>query len=289
MKVTRPSKTSATTFDEVLRRLQVQPVVDGLMVVGSAARGELQPASDYDLVVLISDMPVPVDMGVTVINRRNTDLIFITTAQLDTIIEGDEPVDPYTFLGRAFLRMADGRIEFDRSGRLRNAQRKLAKGVTLQLLDDETKYLRWWLMNMFLRVARRMVQSDDPVYAQAAQLHLMGMLDYAMTDYFNFRDLLWKGEKDAVRYWAENDPDVLRLFMECLEQPDPGCKLKLYEELSAATASPMGGLWETDDTSLHVQNDAHATASDVSALTQKALDFWEDLVAPSSSLPLRRG
>ena len=282
MKVTRPSKTFTTTLDEVLRRLAAQPVVDGLMVVGSAARGELQSASDYDLVVLVSDMPVPVDMGVTVIDQRNTDLIFITTAELDSIIDSDEPVNPYTFLGRAFLRMADGRIEFDRSGRVRDAQRKLAKDVTLQLLDDETKYLRWWLMNMFLRVARRMVQSDDPVYAQAAQLHLMGMLDYAMTDYFNFRDLLWRGEKDAVRYWAENDPDVLRLFVECLEQPDAGRKLRLYEELAAVTASPVGGVWEADCTSLHVQNDGNATTLDIPEMTRRALDFWDDLVAPSS-------
>jgi predicted nucleotidyltransferase len=278
--VTRPSKTSSTTFEELIRRLRTQDVVDGLIVVGSAARDELHAASDYDLVILMSEMPVPIDMGVTFVDQRNTDLIFITTEELDDTIESSEPLNPYTFIGRAFLRMDDGRIELDRSGRLQKARQKLSDGVTLKLLDTETKHLRWWLMNMFLRVARRIVQSNDPVYLQAAELHLTGMLDYAMTDYFNFRNILFKGEKDAVRYWSENDPDMLRLFMDCLKEQDLRSKLNLYEQLAGLAASPMGGVWDTEVTSLHVRSGNETIESDIPTLTSDALDFWETLVAP---------
>ena len=45
-------------------------------------------------------------------------------------------------------------------------------------------------MNMFLRIAERLDRSDDPVYIQAVDMHVNGILDYLMIDYFNFRELL---------------------------------------------------------------------------------------------------
>ena len=72
-------------------------------------------------------------------------------------------------------------------------------------------------MNGFLRLTQRLVVSDDPLVTQAAELMLMGQLDFLMTDYFNFRDLLFKGEKEAIKYWSSQDPSFLRSFMEWLE------------------------------------------------------------------------
>ncbi len=283
MNVTRPSTTSATTFDEVIRRLRVQEVVDGLMVVGSAARGELRPASDYDLVIVISDMPVQVDLGATVVDGRNTDLLMLSEEELDETIESSEPVNPYTFLGRVFLRMADGRIELDRSGRLEKAKQKLAGGVPLKLIDAETNYLRWWMMNGFLRLNKRLAGSDDPVYVQAAELGIMGMLNDVMSDYFNFREILFKGEKDTIRHWAEKDPEMMSLFMECLKEPDTHRKIELFEKVAARTTAPIGDLWKDGTTSFIFKEGTLTNDSDVSDLSGRALDFWEELVASPSA------
>ena len=104
---------------------------------------------------------------------------------------------------------------------------------------------------------------------------LNGMLDYLMVDYFNFRDLLLKGEKEAVRYWAIEDPGYLDSFMECLKEGDSRRKFPLYEALAEVTAAPVGGIWEEGHTVISIRPEAE---SDISKETEKALAFWEKLV-----------
>ena len=247
------------------------------MVIGSTARQELTPASDYDLVIVMSELVVPVDMGHTIVDGRHTDLRFLTVDELDDMIETEQPVNPYMSIGRTLLRMGDGRIEKDKSGRLERARRKVLDGVELKLFNDYRKYDRWWLTNMFLRITRRLDRSDDPVYIQAVDLHVNGMLDYLMVDYFNFRSLLWKGEKDAVRYWTFHDPEFLRLFMSCLKESDTGRRVMLLETLCAMAVGPLGPVWEDDHTAIHIRPDVGRT-QDISEASRAALDFWEGLV-----------
>ena len=248
------------------------------MVIGSTAREELTQASDYDLVIVMSELAAPVDMGHTIVDGRHTDLRFVTVEELDDMIGTERPVNPYVSGGRTLLRMGDGRIEKDESGRLDRARRKVLAGVKLQLIDDYRKYDRWWLTNMFLRITRRLDRSDDPIYIQAVELQVNGMLDYLMVDYFNFRDLLWKGEKDAVRYWTSHDPEFLHLFMSCLKESDTGRRVVLLGALCAMAAGPLGPIWEDDHAAMHIQPDDDRI-QDVSEVSQAALDFWEGLVA----------
>lgn len=247
------------------------------MVIGSTAREELTPASDYDLIIVMSQLAVPVDMGHTVVDGRHTDLRFLTVEELDDMIGTERPVNPYVSNGRTLLRMGDGRIEKDESGRLERARRKVLGGVKLQLLDDYRKYDRWWLTNMFLRITMRLDRSDDPVYIQAVDLHVNGMLDYLMVDYFNFRDLLWKGEKDAVRYWTSHDQEFLRLFVSCLKESDTGRRVVLLETLCAMAVGPLGPVWEDDHAAMHIRPDVGRT-QDISEASRAALDLWEGLV-----------
>ena len=277
MRLTRPSTTSGMSLDELIVRLRRRDSVDGIMVLGSMARKELTPASDYDLVIVMSELAAPIDMGHTIVDGRDTDLRFLTVEELDDMIETERPVNPYVSNGRTLLRMGDGRIEKDESGGLERARRKVLGGVKLELLDDYLKYDRWWLTNMFLRITKRLGRSDDPVYIQVVDLHVNGMLDYLMVDYFNFRDLLWKGEKDAVRYWTSHDPEFLRLFMSCLRESDTSLKVALLGTLCALAADPLGPIWEDDHASMHIRPDDEQT-QDISEVSRTALDFWEGLV-----------
>ena len=265
------------SLNELIVRLRRRDSVDGIMVIGSTAREELTPASDYDLLIVMSELAVPVDMGHTIIDGRNTDIQFLTVEELDDMIETERPVNPYVSNGRTLLRMGDGRIKKDESGRLERARRKVLAGVELKLIDDCQKYDRWWLTNMFLRITRRLNRSDDPIYIQAVDLHVNGMLDYLIVDYFNFRDLLWKGEKDAIRYWTSHDPEFLYLFMSCLKESDTGRRVVLLETLCAMAAGPLGPIWGDDHAAMHIRPDADWT-QDISVESQAALDFWEGLV-----------
>jgi predicted nucleotidyltransferase len=79
---TSTSPSNDMTLEQITARLSQNEVVTGLLLIGSAARGELTPTSDVDLVVVLSEMPVPLHVGVTYIDGTLTDLIFLRAAQI---------------------------------------------------------------------------------------------------------------------------------------------------------------------------------------------------------------
>jgi predicted nucleotidyltransferase len=66
------------TLGGVIGSMSWHPDVAGVLMIGSAVRGELGPASDYDLVI---GLRKPIDswfVGVTEIDGRMADLVFVT-------------------------------------------------------------------------------------------------------------------------------------------------------------------------------------------------------------------
>ena len=265
------------SLEAVIDRLRRRDEVDGVMIVGSAARDEVGPTSDYDLFILMAEMSVPIERGQTYVDGRVTDLKFMMVEDVDKFIEADEPVSPYTGDGRAFLRMGDGKIELDRSGRLKRAQDKVLAGVQWQRLSEQQNHSRWMSMNGFLRLSGRLVASDDPEVVDAALMMINGQLDYLMTDYFNLRDLMFKGEKEAVKYWASCDPAYHRAYMDCLREVDPLRKQALLEEVAAIAAAPRGDLWKEGDTVMHLKLEG-VSESDIAGETETAFEFWDRLI-----------
>ena len=274
---TRYSTTLTMTLDELIVRLRRREAINGIMIIGSMARDELTPASDYDLVIVASDMAALIDMGHTIVDGRHTDLRFLAVQELNDMVGSNRPVNPYTADGSTFLRMGDGHIEKDESGCLGRARRKVLNGVELELLNDHQRYDRWWFMNMFLRIVGRLDRSDDSIYIQAVDMYVNGILDYLMVDYFNFRELLWKGEKDAVRYWTSHDPGFLHLFMQCLKETETSRRVVLLKTLCALASKPFGPIWGEDQTAMHVRTDGDSTL-DVALSAEEALDIWDGLV-----------
>jgi predicted nucleotidyltransferase len=68
------------TLEQVIARLSHHLAVDGLLTIGSTGRDTLTPTSDYDLVVVLADPPLPLGVGITSIDHRLTDVLFVTTA-----------------------------------------------------------------------------------------------------------------------------------------------------------------------------------------------------------------
>ena len=126
-----PSRAAEISLDEALARLARHAVVDGLVVVGSRERAALTPVSDYDLVVVLARMPTPLRVGLATIDRRLTDLVFVTTAAVDAVVALDVPVPYDSWLGRAVEWLRDGEQVFDRAGRLARARAHIRDGEWL--------------------------------------------------------------------------------------------------------------------------------------------------------------
>lgn len=268
------SPTQTLTLDEVIRRLAEHVAVDGLLLIGSASEAALIPASDYDLVVALAEMPVPLHVGVTSIDRRLTDLLFVTTAQIEEISALDAPVGAEEWLGRIIRWLQAGQILFDREGRLTRAQQKVRTGVWVEDAGAGERYDGWFGINFNLAHLRRLLTADDPIYRMAADLR---MVVYGAADlwfgYFRVRGLRWEGDKAAIRHVAAHDPAYLDLFMRFAGETNHERKFQLYERLAALATAPLGGLWPDHATALQLEPGTMRPD-----LIDAALRFWEELV-----------
>ncbi len=261
------------TFAQVTERLTHNERVEGLIVIGSASQDKLTPASDFDLIIVLTQLPHPLHVGVTSIDQRLTDLIFLTTAQIKQILALESPIEGEAWLGRIVRWLQDGDIIFDRHTCLTQAQRKVQQGQWLTDRDATHGYGAWFRVNYNLAQSRRLLASEDTVYLTAADIRaaLYGPTDLFFS-YFSIRQLPWEGEKAAVRYLMANDPAYLALFQKFIAETDRARKFQRYEEVAALTIAPVGALWDPD---VSVMTFEGKVDLDVIA---EAADFWDDLI-----------
>jgi predicted nucleotidyltransferase len=256
MEYVSPSFASRWPFDTVIARLKQHERVAGLLLTGSFARNEQTPASDYDLVILLNDAPKTWFVGVTTIDGRFADLIFVDAQALRAIqaLDPDAPADPEF---KPILRwLKDGVILFDRTGRLARAQQNVRQSEWGFAVQNDESYRAWFALNYNLAVAKRMLAAPDQLYQAAARIR---MAVYGHADlwwgYFTIRKLAWDGDKAAVGYLQQNDPVFLDRYLDFITAAAPDEKLLRYEQAAAIAAAPLGGIWPANITAF---NDAQA-------------------------------
>lgn len=237
---------------QVIARLARHPHVVGILQIGSATTGAFSVASDYDLVIVLAEGRDPWYVGVTTIDGRFTDLLFVADAALTRILSLAPPLaadDPLTPIVR-WVRQ--GQIHFDRHGRLALAQAHVGNDEWVAPAPDDAVYGAWFAVNYNLAQTRRMRQSPDPLYQQAVDLRLAL---YGYTDvwwsYFSIRRLNYTGEKAALRYLHTNDPTFLAIYQQFVAVADRDRKFQLYEQAVAQVVAPLDGLWPATVTAMN--------------------------------------
>ena len=277
---TLPSPGKDMTLGQAIARLSAHPMVDGILTIGSTGTDELSPASDYDLVLVLAEMPAPLLVGLTTIDGRIADILFVTRVQITQVLDLCQPVDGDAWIGRIVRWLQAGQIAFDRTGQIEQAQQKVRDGNWLQAKDARVGYGHWFSLNYNLAQTQRLLASDDPLYLAAGELRmqLYGPSDL-LFGYWEIRGLRWEGDKPAVRYLLEHDPDYWRLFCAFTQETDRHHKFALYERLAKRTAVPAGGLWPPDATA--VQFDSRQVTPEVIEI---GLRFLEELLANPPTL-----
>lgn len=276
MTYTLISGSNTLTLDAILARLTQRTVVEGVVLIGSTGTPALTPSSDYDLIVVLSEMPAPLHVALTTIDARLTDVIFFSLAAIERILSQERLADPVdTLEGKLIRWLQVGQIAFDRAGLLGAAQRKVQSGEWLRPAGEGEIYASWFGVNYNVQQTRRMLSSPDPVYLWAVDFRLLYQLSDLWGSYFRVRRLPWDGEKGAIRYLQAHDPEYLDLFRACLAESDRARKVQIYEQLAALTLAPVGGLWPDGATAIQLAIGADGELPPGAA----ALAFWESLVA----------
>lgn len=276
-----PSVTHRMTLQQVLARLRDHLSVHAIVIVGSLRRGTLSPASDYDLVLVLERMPVPIHVGYTSIDGRMTDVIFVEAETIERLEAntGGVPVDGAD--GSLARWLQSGDIVFDRHGAVSRLQQTLRLREESEPPGFSAKYASWFSINYNLNHNKRMLRSDVPIYLMALDLRLLYSVFELLPAYLRFRDLPWRGEKDVLQYLAEHDAACFAMLQAYLAETDRARKLTIYERLASRVVEPVGALWPEEATALQFSPDAELTPS----LVEDGLTFWHQLVTGPADVP----
>jgi hypothetical protein len=68
---------STLSLPDVIARLTAHPELESLLLMGSTAQDTLTPASDYDLLAVMTTLPEPLGLVHTTIDQRLAEVYFI--------------------------------------------------------------------------------------------------------------------------------------------------------------------------------------------------------------------
>jgi hypothetical protein len=278
--------TQELSLDAFAERLAARPEVEGIVILGSASQGTLNPTSDYDLYVVLSSAPVALFMALTTVDRRLTEVYFTGAATIDRLLAADQPAGDDDELALATRFLAGGTVTFDQAGRLARAQRKVlgdawAAQARANELTSRALYTYWWQINYNLRQTRRMAESTDQFYLMAIDIRLMYGFPEVLIGYARARSIPWRGEKELLRYLHQADPTFLDLIKGFASTTDRDDKIELYAQAAALALEPIGGLWPADATALKLGSTGDPTAD-----LPIGLAFWRQLIGEP---PNKRG
>jgi hypothetical protein len=274
MVILQHTASASLSLEETLTVLSVSPLVDGIALFGSRAGAHDNPISDYDLLLLVTELPVPIFQMFTHIGGRMADLVFADTVSTDHALTLNEPIRANTFDALLLQKIRTAHIVYDASGRLERLQQHTQHREDDLFLpvSENTLYDACFWLNHALYHMKRMAQSHDPAYLMAVDMMLTTSLSSLWRAYYQVRDLRWEGEKAAVRHWQVHDPDYLQALRECIAEPDRQKKLAQYEALLQQTLAPVTPLWQGEVSAVYLRNISHTEAN-----LRAALEFWEGL------------
>jgi hypothetical protein len=276
---TTVGQTTARTLDELIDRLAAQEVVSGILLMGTTGTAELTPTSDYDLLLVFTALPAPLRMVTTRVDGRLTEVYCTTCEAVERVATTSASWAEGSEEGALATWLREGRIVHDRDRRLATAQERVRREPPPTSATDREAYEAQRKVAYNMAQLQRYLATDDPIFDVVVDLRLLYSLFEVIFHYFTVRRLPWRGEKAAVRYWAEHDPHYLDALRRCLAEPDRQRKAELYEELARRTLAPVGGLWEKGTAIIATGAGWGAGAENEPIGTlAEALNFWQQLM-----------
>lgn len=244
---TELSSTANTTLEKTFSQLKLNPDVDAILLMGSAATQAMSEHSDYDLACIVHNLPQNV-LGInTYVDNRFTEIFFYSPEEINELLSKDEVhVDEKE--GWLIHWSRGGRIIVDKSGLLKQVKKK--SSTIKEDIADTLIYSSWHKINYNFVQNMRYFNSRKEEYLQALDIRLLYSIVEVFVGYFNVRKIPWRGEKQAIQWLKENDADFLRLFQNHLAETDRSKKVGHYEKLVNRALKQIGGVWEDKVTSI---------------------------------------
>ncbi|MFN8494304.1 MAG: hypothetical protein U0350_42285 [Caldilineaceae bacterium] len=242
--IARKAVTRDTSFDETVWRLSQSRSVEGVAEFGSRANARRSAASDYDLMIILRDLPIEVLQIVTAIDGRVADVVPIRTELVERIAAKGVDAAVGRFEEMFVQKLRTAQLLFDRVGTLRRAQTAVRTIPEERMLPKAAsygkRYREMFWQGFVIQQARRMARSDEEIHLLAAEMMLTSILTQTYRSYFELRGLTWEGEKTALRYWQQTDARCYQLVRELIRSTNLNERLATYERLSEHVLAGYG-------------------------------------------------
>src|SRR5215471_3974008 len=177
----------AQALAEIVQTLTIDHGCHAVILYGSRARGDFQPASDWD-VAGIRDATAPLRVARA-----------FHGAWLDAFVYAEAA---FTVIDPDLLRLLPARILVDERGFAKMLIERVdaldQKGPPL-LPEGEDEMVRVWYAKMLVRIARGDLES---------RYRRVELLYQALENYFKLRGLWYRGAKAALPWLARHDPET---------------------------------------------------------------------------------
>ena len=223
------------TIDEMIYALRNNPEVLGLIEYGSAECSDNEINGDYDLIV--------------VFKQRDTEVeslhFHIGEVPVDLNIRSLEDIQD-TWCAAGFDSIwLDGRIIYDPSGKIKQEIEELRqRNAETPRKNHNLNFtgMRHGARHILDKIRNR----QESMTTLSSYLLHQGMY-WIVPQYFQIRNLEFKGEKDALEYIQKHEPKMFQSITEFYKTTEKTRQTNLFQYVAETVLEPVGGLWNKDE------------------------------------------
>ncbi len=231
-----------SSLSKLIAQLKSSPRVKGIFLAGATAL-KPSPSSDIDLIVLLDKNSEGMKAVYTAVEHRFADIFFFDVAFVQRL-KAKREVSGNGVDGMFVRWLAAGTIAYDPLNLLRETKEKISERPPTQKISNMEKRDAWVKVNYNFIANSRYYRSRNARYHTALEFRLLYSVIELVTAYFLFRNIPWRGEKAAVRYFTEHDQEFLEIFRKYAASASLAEKMKRYRALFAKVFFGGYARWE---------------------------------------------
>ena len=253
----------------LIKNLKKHPIVDAVFITGSQG-DEHKKYSDIDLVIILNKHTHDLTSLYTWIGDKFADIFFFDHEDMKRIETCNElSGNSMDAVFVSWLQKAT--IQFDKSGRLTQLVKTVNELANKIKIPKSEKDLFWQKINYNFVANTRYFESNDPIYHEALQVRLLYSMSEIFMGYFEFRNIPWRGEKNALKYIKENDTDFYKAFIAYAQMSNLEDRFRKYSDLVKMVFTHDYKSWSMGDVLPQSKNRNNSNQVEL-------IKFWNELI-----------
>lgn len=233
------------SLNNVIEKLKSHNDVDAVFLTGSNAINKSKLYSDIDLVVILNTNKNSLYSLYRWTEGVFTEVFFFDLKDIERILSS-KSIDSDHFDAILLDWIKKSHIYFDKSGILTKLKIKSPEiNISNRSIRSKEGFLQ--RINHNYITDKRYFESKDPIYHEALEIKLFYSMEQIICAYFAFRDIPWRGEKNAILYIKDNAQDFYKLFKEYTSTSSLTERFQIYSKMFECVFTDVYKKWKQGD------------------------------------------